>query len=216
MKADVKKLTLLAMFAAVAYIVMFVGRIPISTVDFLKYDPKDVVIVICGFTAGPLAALAVTVVVALIEMVTVSSTGVIGFFMNVISTAAFACTASFVYKKKHTLSGAAGGLALGGVAMVAVMLAWNYLVTPLYMNVTREQLAAMLIPVFLPFNALKASINIAITLIIYKPVSRVLKHIGTPSGEQPHKGSYNKAVLVVAALLLVTSILVVLAMKGII
>lgn len=217
MKSNVKRMVLLAMFAAVAFVVMLVGRLPISTVDFLKYDPKDVVLAICGFICGPAAAFLVTLVVSLIEMITVSSTGIIGLIMNVLSSAAFACTAAFTYKKKHTLSGAVGGLAAGGAAMVAVMLAWNYLITPLYMNAPREQVAAMLIPVFLPFNLIKSIINAAITLIIYKPVSKALHKSGIINSEEHHAaGKVNPAVLIVSALLLVTCVFVVLAMKGII
>ncbi|MBP3361904.1 MAG: ECF transporter S component [Clostridia bacterium] len=217
MNSRVKRMVLLAMFAAVAYVVMFVGRLPISTVDFLKYDPKDVVLAICGFLCGPAAAFIVTLVVSLIEMITVSSTGIIGLIMNVISSAAFACTAAFTYKKKHTLSGAVGGLAAGGTAMVAVMLAWNYLITPFYMDVPREQIAAILIPVFLPFNLIKSIINAAITLIIYKPVSKALHKAGIIGSEEHQSvGKINLAVLVVSVLLLATCVFVVLAMKEII
>ena len=106
-----RKLTLLAMFAALSYVIMIVGRFPISTVEFLKYDPKDMVIVICGFTSGPLAAFIVAAVVSVLEMLTVSTTGPIGLVMNVISTSAFACSAAYIYKKNHTLTGAVSGLA---------------------------------------------------------------------------------------------------------
>ena len=41
-----KKLTIIGMLCALAYIAVVVGRIPL--VLFLKYDPKDVVIVIGG------------------------------------------------------------------------------------------------------------------------------------------------------------------------
>ena len=43
----VKKLVTLAMLSAIAYLVMFMFRIPI--VLFLKYDPKDTIIAIAGF-----------------------------------------------------------------------------------------------------------------------------------------------------------------------
>ena len=173
-----RKLTLMAMFAALAYIVMLVGRFPISSVDFLKYDPKDVILVICGFILGPMPALLVTFVVSAIEMLTVSSTGIIGLIMNVLSSAGFACTAAFVYKKRHSLRGAAVGLVLGALVMTALMLLWNYFITPYYMGMPREAVAAMLVPVFLPFNLIKSALNAAIAMLIYKPVSRALRQIG--------------------------------------
>lgn len=217
MNSKAKKLTMLAMFAAVAFVVMLVGRIPISTVDFLKYDPKDIVIAIAGFISGPAAAFTVTVVVALIEMITVSTTGFIGLAMNIISSASFACTASLIYKKNRTLQGAVLSLVAGGLVMVCAMLAWNYLVTPFYMNVTRGQIAAMLLPVFLPFNAIKAILNAVITLVVYKPVSRALLKSGIISGgaEKP-VGKFNPAVTVVCLLIFATCVFVILAMKGII
>ena len=217
-KNKTRRLTLMAMFAALAYIVMLVGRFPISSVDFLKYDPKDVILVICGFILGPMPTLLVTFVVSAIEMLTVSSTGIIGLIMNVLSSAGFACTAAFVYKKRHSLRGAAVGLVLGALVMTALMLLWNYFITPYYMGMPREAVAAMLVPVFLPFNLIKSALNAAVAMLIYKPVSRALRQIGLtePAGGQaPEKKSVMGAMLV-AALVLVSCIFIVLIMRGII
>ncbi|MDO5324899.1 MAG: energy coupling factor transporter S component ThiW [Clostridia bacterium] len=217
-KNKTHRLTLMAMFAALAYIVMLVGRFPISSVDFLKYDPKDVILVICGFILGPMPALLVTFVVSVIEMLTVSSTGLIGLIMNVLSSAGFACTAAFVYKKRHSLRGAAVGLVLGALVMTALMLLWNYFITPYYMGMPREAVAAMLVPVFLPFNLIKSALNAAIAMLIYKPVSRALRQIGLTEptgGKAPEKKNVMGAMLI-AALVLVSCIFIVLIMRGII
>lgn len=217
-KNKTHRLTLMAMFAALAYIVMVVGRIPISTVSFLKYDPKDMVLVICGFILGPMPALLVTLVVSLIEMLTVSSTGIIGMLMNVLGSAGFACTASAVYKRRHSLKGAALGLVLGAAAMVGLMLMWNYFITPYYMGYPREAIAAMLVPVFLPFNLIKSALNAAIAMLIYKPVSRALRRAGLmdaqTGGHAPERKSVVGAMLV-AALVLVSCVFAALIMKGI-
>ena len=207
---QVKKLTVLAMLCAVAYVIVALVRIPV--VLFLKYEPKDVIITFGGFLYGPLAALLVTTVVSFIEMLTVSTTGWIGLVMNILSTAAFACTAAIVYRKKHTLSGAVIGLLLGSIAMTVVMLLWNYVLTPLYMGMARADVAAMLVPVFLPFNLLKSGLNSAITILLYRPLVQGLRRVGlfprSESGRAPartHKlwvwlGA--AAVLVVCVLLL--------------
>ena len=217
-KNKTHRLTLMAMFAALAYIVMLVGRFPISSVDFLKYDPKDVILVICGFILGPMPALLVTFVVSAIEMLTVSSTGIIGLIMNVLSSAGFACTAAFVYKKRHSLRGAAVGLVLGALVMTALMLMWNYFITPYYMGMPREAVAAMLVPVFLPFNLIKSALNAAIAMLIYKPVSRALRRAGlveANGGRAPEKKSVAGAMLI-AALVLASCIFAVLIMRGVI
>ena len=62
MKEKTGKLTAAGMLCALAYASTAVGRVPL--VLFLKYDPKDSVIAAGGLLLGPLAALAVTVVVS--------------------------------------------------------------------------------------------------------------------------------------------------------
>lgn len=71
MQTQPKKLSVIAMLSAVAYLIMLVGRIPI--VLFLKYDPKDVVITIGGFLFGPLTAFTMSALVSFVEMLTVSA-----------------------------------------------------------------------------------------------------------------------------------------------
>jgi len=178
-----KKMVILAMFSALAYVTMLVGRIHIGFAPFLKYDPKDIFIVLAGFIYGPVSALLVTIVVAFIEMFTVSDTGWIGFFMNVISSAAFACIASLIYKKRRCILNAVLGVVAGTVAMVVLMLIWNYIMTPIYMHVSRDAVVAMLIPVFLPFNLIKGSINAAFTIVFFKPLEIVFKKLGLMSGK---------------------------------
>ena len=121
--ANTKKLVTMGMLAAIAYVVMLVGRIPV--VLFLKYDPKDVIITIGGFLFGPMSAFIISLVVSVVEFFTASDTGIIGLIMNVLSTCAFSCVAAFIYKKKHTIKGALIGLITGCVTMTAVMLLWN-------------------------------------------------------------------------------------------
>ena len=219
-----KTVVILAMLAAIAYIVMLLSHLVpvfsfIPSAPFLKYDPKDVIIAIGGFIMGPMPALAVTIVVSLIEMVTISTTGIIGFIMNVLSTAAFACTASAIYKKNRTMKGAVVGLIAGVFAMTIVMLLWNYLIMPLYMHVDRAIIVKMLIPAFLPFNLIKAVLNAALTLLIYKPIVRGLRRANLlpqqAQGQQVKKKSIT-GVMLVAALLLVTCILLILALSGVI
>lgn len=174
-KLDVKKLATLAMITCLAYVVMLVSKLMPSVNGFLDFDFKDVVICIGGFVYGPAAAAAVSLVVAFIEMITISTTGPWGFLMNFLATASFCCTACFIYKKHHTMKGAVIGLATGVICLVVVMLLWNYLVTPIYQSMPREAIADLLLPVFLPFNAVKGGMNLAATLLLYKPVVTALR-----------------------------------------
>ena len=211
---NLRKMIIMAMLAAVAFILVATVRIPV--VLFLKYEPKDVAITIGGLLLGPLAALIISFVVSLVEMVTISETGIIGCIMNFISTCSFACTAALVYKKKHTIQGAVAGLLAGSAVMICVMLLWNWLITPLYMGATREAIAQMLIPVFLPFNALKAGFNTALVLCLYKPLTSALRKTRLlPANDRP-KGKAKLDIYLFGLILLATCVLCWLVMQGII
>ena len=210
---SVKKMVLLAMLAAVAYMMGSLIRVPI--VLFLKYEPKDVIITIGGFLLGPMASFIISLVVSLLEMVTISDTGPIGAIMNLLSTCTYACTAAFIYKKKHTLNGAVVGLGVGTVVMSAAMLLWNYLITPLYMTGTsRSDIAGMLIPVFLPFNLLKAGLNSAFILALYKPLVTALRKTGLIPEQKSGSGGSKVGLYLFAGGLLITCILLVMVMQG--
>lgn len=213
-KPNTKRIALTGVFCAFAYVAVVVCRIPV--VMFLKYEPKDVIITLSGLILGPFTAFLVSVITSLVEMVTISDTGVIGLFMNVLASCAFACTASYIYKKLHSVEGAVIGLISGTAAMTVAMLLWNYIVTPFYMGVSRSDIAGMLVPMFLPFNLIKGGINAAITYLLYKPVTLALRRAGVIPKSNGGKGKVNAAFIVVAVVVLITCILAVLSFKKII
>lgn len=205
---DVKKLTMIGMLSAIAFVVMVVGRIPV--VMFYKYDPKDVIIALGGFIYGPMSAFIISLIVSVIEMFTVSDTGWIGLLMNVIASCSFACVAAYIYKKKRSMKGAVAGLVIGVITMVIVMILWNYLITPIYMNYPREAVAALLMPVITPFNLLKGTINAAITMLLYKPLVTALRKAGllAASSNESAQNGFKKYIghAIVALMVLVTAI----------
>ncbi len=210
-----KKLTTTGMLCAFAYVAVALGRVPV--VLFLKYDPKDVIIVIGGLIFGPLTSLAIAVVVSLAELFTISTTGILGCIMNILSSCSFACTAAWVYQKRRRLSGATAGLFWGLCCQVLVMMLWNYLIAPIYMGYPREAVAALLLPAFLPFNLLKGGLNLAFTLLLYKPVVTALRRanlLAASGGSE--KMRLNPILIAVALTLILTCALLILAFRGVI
>lgn len=174
-RMDTKKLTVLAMFVALGYLCLFVFRFK---VQFLSLEIKDVFITVSGFIFGPLTAVGVAFAEALLEMVTLSDTGIYGAVMNFVGSAAFAGTASLVYKYRKSLYGAFFGLLCGIAVMTGVMIFMNILITPLYMKTSRETVYALIPSLLLPFNLIKGFLNSALTCLLYKPLSEALKGIG--------------------------------------
>lgn len=172
---NVKKMTILAMFIALGYVCLFVFRIK---VQFLTLEFKDVFITMSGFIFGPLAAAAVALAESLLELATLSDTGFWGALMNFAGSAAFAVTASLIYKFNKTFKGAVIGLVSAVFSMTAVMLLMNILITPIYMHTDVNTVAGMIPKLLLPFNLIKGMLNAAIAFILYKPLSQALRATG--------------------------------------
>ena len=212
---SVRYLACMAMFTALSYVSVLLARAIPNVQGFLSYEPKDAIIVIAGFIFGPLSCVVVSLLCSLLEMVTVSSTGLYGFVMNVVSTCAFAVPAAWIYHRNRTQKGAMLGLLAGVLAMAACMIAWNYVITPFYMGVERSVVAGMLASVFLPFNLVKGGLNAALVLLLYKPVVGALRRMGLVAPSSGKKGRFSPGFLVFSLVVLATFVLLLLVMIGV-
>lgn len=202
-----------SLLCAMAYAVMFVGRIPI--IAHLSYDPKDIVIVFGGFVFGPLMVVIISVIVPLIEMITASNTAIIGMIMNILSSLAFALPAVLIYYRRKSLKNAIIGLIVGVIVNVAAMLLFNYFISPFYFNIPQAEIAKMLLPIFLPFNLIKGSINAALILLLYPHLVKVFESLNLLNKTNT-KRTNKKTTYIVVFLLLLFSLIIFLFMKGII
>ena len=187
--SKIKRLTAVAMFCALAYVCTLVIHFP---VQFLTLDVKDALIVLCSLLFGPIAGAAIALIVPLLELMTISSTGPYGLIMNVLSSLTFALVAGVIYRYKRTIVGAVVGLVSAVFSVTAVMLLANLFITPYFMGAPRSAVVALILPLLLPFNLLKAFLNAAIVLLLYKPLSKILKRIGFLQGSaKPAVGQTN-------------------------
>ena len=214
-----KALLCMAMLTALAIAADLLLRLP-NIGGFLTYEPKDVILTIGAFIFGPVAGIIMSLVVCFIEMITISTTGPIGLLMNFIASAAFVGISAVIYSRKKTLSRAIIGLIVGSLSMVAIMLLWNYIVTPGYMNVPREAVLDLFLPLLIPFNLLKAALNSVLVLFLYKGIVTALRKsrlIPTRENNDGEKKKTNTILLVcISAVLVITLVLVMLIFAGII
>ncbi len=208
-----KRLATLAVFTALAYICVCVFRIK---VEFLTFDIKDAVITVAAMLFGSLAGIAISLGVALIEMITVSGTMFYGFIMNFLSSATFSAVAGLIYKYKRNIAGAVLSLLCAVTALTAVMMVANLLITPLYTGLDRSGVAALIPKLLLPFNLTKAVMNAAIVMLIYKPISSAVKRAGIiKDSTAKYKFDKNTVIVTVLAIVVViTSLIVFFAVLG--
>ncbi len=205
----VRKIVFIALFTALAYVSRLVIQIPVM---FLTLDVKDSIIILLSMFFGPVAGAASAFFAAFIEFITVSETGIYGFIMNFVSSAAFSITAGTIYKYRRTFKGGIIALASGIVTVTAFMLLANIIVTPFFMKSSVEAVLQLIPKVLLPFNFLKATLNASIVLALYKPISNALKSIRVIKKNESEKLSFDKRSIItilVALLIAVLSIAII-------
>lgn len=204
---NIRTLTAVGVFSALAYVCCVVFHFKAS---FLSFDLKDAVMTVGAMFFGPVYGFAMSLVVSVIEAVTISDTGPYGFIMNVLSSTVFVCVGSLIYSKFRTMKGAVVGMISSCIAMVAVMLGANLIITPYYMNTSVSTVAAMIPTLLLPFNATKALFNASVVFLIYKPVATAVRSAGfVPAGKDselitPKSSKKNvRQVIIIAASLVI-------------
>ncbi len=165
-----------SIFIALSVITGYLIHFPIlPQAPFLLYDPGHVFLLIAAFKFGPRAGMMMTLVYATLFALITGQGGPYGALMNFISTSAFVLVSSWIYLKKHNRNGAIIGLTLGALAMTAIMIPANLIITPLYLGVDRAVVMQLLLPAIIPFNVLKGFISSILTLLVYKKISLFLK-----------------------------------------
>ena len=205
---NIRRLTMIGLFTALAYVVMVLIHFPVP--PMLTLDLKDTVITLCGLCFGPLAAVFAGIVVPFLELITVSGTGGYGFIMNALATLSFSVTVSLIYRFRKNMFGAVLGLVSGVFAMTAVMLLFNLVITPWYLHISVAEVRQMIPTLLLPFNLVKAVLNAALVMLLYKPVSSALQRMGfLPRSEHSYRLDWRTVTAIAISLVLIVAAFVV-------
>jgi len=184
-----------SVLGVISFILMFFD-FPLSWLapTFMKIDISDLPSLIGAFAIGPMAGVIVQFLKNLLNvLIEGTTTAGVGELANFVVGAIFAFTAGIVYHRKKTFNRAVIGLILGTIAMTIVITLANYFVMfPLYaklmglemqvfidmgkaINKNITDLRSLMLLSVVPFNLLKGILETAITLLIYKRVSPILK-----------------------------------------
>lgn len=169
------KLVVMAMLTALGFVFILLIRTPIfPSAPYLVYDAGDIPIILGTLMFGPLEGIAMTAVLSFLQMLFLSSDGLIGFAMHIAATGTLILISGLIYKKRKSKKDAIIGLVLGSIAMTLIMLPINYLVQVCYYGQPASFIVPIL-PTIAAFNAIKAFGNSIIVILIYKPLSRFIK-----------------------------------------
>ena len=168
---DTRELVTIAIFAAMTMVLSFI-QIPLfPPAPWLMYDPSGIIPLITALLFGPAAGVTVGIVGWLPRLFF----DPLGTLITVIIIAVMSLITGLIYRMHKTFAGAMVGMVIGAIVYLVLALALNLLITPLYAQVSIPEVAAMIVPILLPFNLIKVGLNVLITALLYKPVSNLIK-----------------------------------------
>ena len=189
-----RTMVIIAMMSAVATVIYFFDfNVPLMP-GFIKLDLSNIISLITGFSLGPVAGAAVCLIKNLIHLVIkgMGTTMGIGDIFDLVTSVTFCVTASLIYKHSRTFKGAVIGNIAGVLAFTAVSLPLNYFVTyPIYakafggmeaimgayqaINPNVNTLFGALCLFNVPFTLVKGILCAIVTMMLYKPLSPIIK-----------------------------------------
>lgn len=170
------KLAYMGILAALSLVFVIYTTIPIfPAAPHLKFEISDTPIMIAGFMYGPVAGILITAVVCLIQALTVGADGgIVGFAMHFIASGTLVAVSSLLYKKYHNRKGAIIALITGTLCMTLISIPSNIAMC-LISKWPLEMYLNLMLPVYIPFNLIKAGGNSLLVLLVYKQISKLMK-----------------------------------------
>ena len=119
-------------------------RIPIfPPAPYLQYDPSGIVTLSVALMFGPAAGLVVQVISWLPKLIM----SPLGTLLTLVAMTGMVLVVGLIYKKMHNIRGAVVSLVVGAVVFIALAIAMNFVITPIYTpGVTVEAVAGMALP----------------------------------------------------------------------
>ena len=205
-KSLTTKLAVTGMLTALAIVLQYIEfPVPMLVPPFLKMDFSDLPELIAAFVIGPVWGVAVCFLKNLIH-IPFGSTGGVGELSNFLMGAVFALTAGLIYQRNKTKKTALLACGLGSLAMAVFSFPINYfIVYPVYSNLWfggnmglivdmyklilpfSDSLEKCLVIFNVPFTLVKAIIVSVITMLIYKPLSRLVTRMDASFSKKKDK-----------------------------
>lgn len=190
------KILQISIFAAIATVLTFFELPVFFAPSFYKLDFSDVIVLISGFSLGPLSGVLTEFLKVLLKLLIKGSTTVgLGDLAAFVAGVALTLPSAIFYKKYRTFTGACVAMVLGIVCLTVVSAAINYFILlPAYevsFSISENSIISLgnaINPLIIdkftfvlfavcPFNLLKGILICAATLMLYKKLSVVINNL---------------------------------------
>ena len=189
---SVRSLTITAMLAAVAAVLMFLDFSTPFIPAFVKMDFSELPGLIAAFGLGPVYGIVVCLIKNLLNLLIHGSTGGIGELCNFLLGASFVGTAGLIYRSRPGFGTAIAASVIGSLVMGIVSVPVNYFISyPVYaamfggidkiiaayqaLRPGTDGLLQCLLIFNLPFTIVKGLLTAVILLLLYRPMRSLIE-----------------------------------------
>lgn len=167
---NTKKIAICALFSCLAIATSYISIPIFPLAPFLKYDPSGVICLICALIYGTSAGCIVTAIPWIIR----AFTNPVGALMSFVVMVPTILVASLIFKGNKSNSKLVLSLVISAFVAVIIAILANLIITPLYSGMSFETVKDMIVPILLPFNALKFALNGILAYLLYHPLRKIL------------------------------------------
>lgn len=162
------RLLRLALLGAMAGVLMVFINIQLPFMPlFLRYDPGDVPVVLGALMYGPVAGVILSALKIAVRVALKGMGNPVGLAANFLASATLAVTMAWIFWRAPGRGRALTAVALGTLAMAAIMIPANYYVFLPGRGVTGEAALTMAVSTLTPFNIVKGLISSILATILY-------------------------------------------------
>lgn len=159
------------LLVAMAMALSFVELPLIPWAPWLKYDASSAVAVLSSLLYGPWVGVGIAACSWIPHLVA----DPLGAFMNIMAASSLALATAALWRPSASTARSIAACAAGVAASTALSVCLNFVVTPLYLGVSYEYVAGLVLPALVPFNVAKAAINGAIAVVFVRKVNELLE-----------------------------------------
>ena len=171
-----RRIVLIAVFSALAYVVSLFEFPIFPATPFLKIDFGNVFIMLVGFLLGPIDAILACIVKEFLYFLVGSDTGGVGQVANFLMTSSYILLPAIAYRLRKGLKIVIPSLIVAGViATVVALLTNRFILFPLYGIANPKEFFAGAVWYLVAFNLIKTTAISVLTLLLYKRLSNFIK-----------------------------------------
>lgn len=173
------RISYIAVFTALAFALRLLQFSVLPAVPYLQLDFSDVFVMVAGYALGPVAGMTTAVLKELIYGICFTKTAFVGELANIVILLPLVLIPSIAYKKNKGIKSVLIWLSIACAVRVAWSFPVNWLLTfPVFIGLNWEKGMPMFLEVWywaMLFNLIKTVALAATTVLVYKPLSKLIK-----------------------------------------